>query len=148
MFFVEYDRFSQSSTGKADRLPSPQYCDIPLFLNQLESSLADIPNTDIIQSLNSTKDVDVVIDSLNSVIKSSALKSKLAFHPSRVPAKMPWWSANLWVLRSELKASYKLKRRDPSQCNISAYTQKKAIYQRALRAEKKESWKSFCIIAT
>jgi hypothetical protein len=37
-----------------------------------------------------------------------------------------------------------LKRLDPSLCNITAYTQNKAIYQRALRAEKKESWKSFC----
>ena len=144
MFFVEYDRFFQTSVAKADRLPSPQHCDIPLFLTSLESSLADIPCPDRIQSLNSTKEIDNVIDSLNSVIKSSALKSKLAFHPSRAPAKMPWWSAKLWVLRSKLKALYKLKCHEPSLCNITAYTQQKAAYQRSLRAEKKESWKSFC----
>jgi len=144
MFFVEYDCFSQSSAAKANWIPSPEYCDIPLFLISLESAMADITSPEIIQSFNSTKDIDDVIDSLSSVIKSSALKSKLAFHPSRIPAKMPWWSANLWELRSKLKASYKLKRLDPSLCNITAYTQNKAVYQRALRAEKKESWKSFC----
>jgi hypothetical protein len=37
-----------------------------------------------------------------------------------------------------------LKPLDPSLCNITAYTQNKAVYQSALRADKKESWKSFC----
>jgi hypothetical protein len=63
MFFVEYDRFSQSSAAKADQLPFPQYCDIPLFLNSLEKALAEIPSPDIIQSFNSTKNIDKVIDS-------------------------------------------------------------------------------------
>jgi hypothetical protein len=145
MFDVKYDRKTQASASKADRLPSPQFCDIPLFLTSLEISLAEIPSPDVIQSLSTTKEIDDVIVSLNSVIKSSALKSKLAFHPpSRIPAKMPWWSANLWALRAKLKASYKLKRWDPSQCNITAYIHNKAVYQRALRTEKKESSKSFC----
>ena len=144
MFEVEYDRRSQASAAKADRIPSPQFCDIPLFLASLEISLAEIPSPDVIQSLSTAKEIDDVIVSLNSVIKSAALKSKLAFHSSRTPAKMPWWSANLWALRARLKASYKLKRQDPSQCNITAYIHNKAVYQRALRTEKKESWKSFC----
>ncbi len=45
---------------------------------------------------------------------------------------------------ARLKASYKLKRQDPSECNINDYIHNKAVYQRALRTEKKESWKSFC----
>ena len=58
------------------------------FRISLKSAFADITSPDIIQSFNSTKDIEDVIDALNSVIKSSALKSKLAFHPSRIPAKM------------------------------------------------------------
>ena len=77
MFFVEYDRFFQTSVAKADRLPSPQHCDIPLFLTSLESSLADIPCPDRIQSLNSTKEIDDVIDSLNSKIVCTKEQTRL-----------------------------------------------------------------------
>lgn len=100
-------------SGQSWPVSIPQFCDIPLFLTSLENSLADILSPDVIQSLSTTKEIDDLIVFLNSVIKSSALKSKLAFHSSCIPAKIPWWSANLWALRSKLKASYKLKRLDP-----------------------------------
>jgi hypothetical protein len=48
---------------------------------------------------------------------------------------MPWWSESLWAFQSNIRASLKLKRDEPSQCNIDAYVRIKASYQRVLRAE-------------
>jgi hypothetical protein len=99
---------------------------------------------DNIHAINSTRDIDDVISSLNLVVKSAALQIKLDFHRSLNLAKMPWWSSSMWALRSNLGESHKLKRESSSQNNIDAYIKQKALYQRALRSSKKESWKSFC----
>jgi hypothetical protein len=72
-----------------------------------------------------------------TLINSAALKSKLPFHSSRAPARMPWWSDNMWSLRKKLKVAYKLSRESPSQGNRDAYSHLKAEYQRTLRAGKK-----------
>jgi hypothetical protein len=126
------------------RLPSPLLCDLPLFLTNLEAALDIIDCPQTIQAFSSPTDIDTFIVSLTEAIKSAALKSKLPFHPSRAPSKMPWWSVNLWSLRKKLKDSYKLCRENPSQSNRDSYTRLKAEYQRSLRSAKKESWKSFC----
>ncbi|EFX69102.1 hypothetical protein DAPPUDRAFT_113948 [Daphnia pulex] len=145
--FIFYDvvnvREMVSPASSVHRLPSPKFCNIPLFVSCLDSSLANIIRPDDTHAINSTNDIDDVLSSLNLVLKSVAFKNKLAFHGSLAPAKMPLWYANLWALRSNLRDSYKLKRESPFQQNIDAYI-KKALYQRGLRSSKKESWKSFC----
>ncbi|EFX70000.1 hypothetical protein DAPPUDRAFT_113108 [Daphnia pulex] len=145
--FISYDvvnvREMVSPASSVHRLPSPKFCNIPLFVSCLDSSLANIIRPDDTHAINSTNDIDDVLSSLNLVLKSVAFKNKLAFHGSLAPAKMPLWYANLWALRSNLRDSYKLKRESPFQQNIDAYI-KKALYQRGLRSSKKESWKSFC----
>lgn len=63
---------------------------------------------DNIHAINSTKDIDDVISSLNLVVKSAALQIKLDFHRSLNLAKMPWWSSSMWALRSNLGESHNL----------------------------------------
>lgn len=92
-FRLAYSRAPSSHTE--ERLPQSQFCDIPFFLSTLEESLVDILSPDSITAISSTCDIDDFIVSLNEIIKSSVLKSKVPFHPSKAPSKMPWWSVNL-----------------------------------------------------
>ncbi|EFX62383.1 hypothetical protein DAPPUDRAFT_270522 [Daphnia pulex] len=105
---------------------------------------ADLELCFLNNALSVSNDIEAFIANLTDSIKSAALKSKLPFHPSRAPTRMPWWSDNMWSLRKKLKVAYKLSRESPSQGNRDAYSHLKAEYQRTLRAGKKESWKSFC----
>jgi hypothetical protein len=122
------------------RLPSPPNCNMPLLLSNLEASLGTMVSPSTIQTFTSPQDIEAFIANLTDSIKSAALKSKLPFHPSRAPARMPWWSDSMWSLRKKLKVAYKLSRESPSQGNRDAYSHLKAEYQRTLRAGKKESW--------
>jgi hypothetical protein len=128
--FISFDvanvREMVSPASSVHRLPSPKFCNIPLFVSCLDSSLANIirPDDTHASTMISTNDVDDVLSSLNLVLKSVAFKNKLAIHGSLAPAKMPWWYANLWALRSNLRDSYKLKRESPFQQNIDAYIKK------------------------
>jgi hypothetical protein len=81
-FDVAFYREMGSPASSVDRLRFPQFCSIPLFVSCLECSLVNIIRPDDIHAINSTKDIDDVISSLNLVVKSAALKINLAFHRS------------------------------------------------------------------
>lgn len=88
-FFVAHGRGANPHAHSSVHLPSPLFCDLPLFLTNQEASLdiIDCPHT--IQSFSSTPDIDAFISSVTEAIKSASLKSILPFHPSIASARMP-----------------------------------------------------------
>lgn len=57
---------------------------------------------------------------------------------------MPWWTAELWLLRKSLWDSFRIKTEQPTSENCAIYRSKKAAYQRLLRETKAKSWRDFC----
>ncbi len=123
--------------------PNPNRCDMNRFRELLASELEIFPVSHQL-NLNTAGDIDSFPELLVDRIRRCAIGAKVKSTSSMAPPRMPWWTAELWLLRKSLWDAFRVRSEQPTQENCAIYKAKKASYQRILRDSKARSWRDFC----